>query len=217
MFALIVCLIQHKKSCLTQLVVVRYFFPTFENDGLLCGLPDDDDDDAEEENVGRVCEHNDGVNCWIHGLDHRGKSANYSNMNYNVESEHSDSINIDNNDGVHAVVGNDKQPDKNCSETDCGVDRNHGKNNENDTKNESNEGIDCLVVLVNNDDRNDKQTDDSYISKDIDGDHNRNVGLSETLVVNAGGGEDHADDGESKNYPVNGTSSCTKRVGGNDG
>ncbi|XP_028400631.1 zinc finger protein 277-like [Dendronephthya gigantea] len=29
----------------------EYFFPTFENDGLLCGLPDDDDDDYCEDTV----------------------------------------------------------------------------------------------------------------------------------------------------------------------
>ena len=147
-------------------------------------------------------------------------------MNYNVENER-DIDNIyreDNNGGgtaySHAMVGNDKQPDIDCREIDGGDGRQHDKNNENDTKNESSQVTDFPVVLVNNDDGDDeKKEDNKCFSKGVDDDHDRNAGhdtkndfdkdnnLSPALVVNVIGCEDHSDDGVIQKS-VDGTDPC---------
>lgn len=238
MIVLIVCLSQYKKGCIAPpwnilIIVVRYFFPTFENDGLLCGLPDDDDEEEYDDIT--VFGSYDGINCEIHGFNHShcGKSGNYSNWNYNVETEHDDSNNIcneDNNGG--SVVGHDKQSDINCGEqfvVHGGDGQQHDKNNENDIKNEPNNDTDFPAVLVNNGNGdNEKQEDDKCVSNEADDDHDRNVGhdakndfnkdnnLSQALIVNVAGDEDHGDDGDIQNTTVSEASGSQKTVDDTD-
>jgi hypothetical protein len=117
----------HEKSYIRLLVVIRYFFPTFENDGLLCGLPDDDDDDDDDDDnesdddcESTVC-GNDDVNCAIPtGQLHltRGNVKTDSEMSCNIIKNENSGINIcqkDDNSNPDAMVGIDEEsPDEKC-------------------------------------------------------------------------------------------------------